>query len=126
MQKLDVLASMDQYSLLMPAWIQAALAANDRLKLYLTLLQAAREQATRPDQPAIDLSRELADAGACESWLPAVPGNSYMEHDQLDVPDLPALTTLLRRDLDTMSRPLTVDSPAHNPALSERVSQWCH
>ena len=43
MLKEKAVASLGQPSLLMPAWIKAALAANDRLKLYLTLLQSAAQ-----------------------------------------------------------------------------------
>ena len=41
MEKIDVVASLGQRRLLRPAWVKAALAANDRLKLYLSVLQAA-------------------------------------------------------------------------------------
>jgi hypothetical protein len=41
MEKIEAVASLGQLRLLRPAWTKAALAANDRLKLYLTVLQAA-------------------------------------------------------------------------------------
>ena len=41
MLKEKAVASLGQQSLLLPAWVKAALLANDRLKLYLTMLQAA-------------------------------------------------------------------------------------
>jgi hypothetical protein len=39
MLKEKAVASMGQQSLLLPAWIKAALLANDRLKLCLTMLR---------------------------------------------------------------------------------------
>ena len=48
MQKNQALAVMGQRSLLMPGFIKAALAANDHLKLYLSVLQAAAAHAEHP------------------------------------------------------------------------------
>lgn len=48
MQKTAVVASLGQRGLLLPGWVMAALRANDRLKVYLSVLQAARSHATHP------------------------------------------------------------------------------
>ena len=48
MEKFEAVASLGQLRLLRPAWTKAALAANDRLKLYLTVLQAAQAHAEQP------------------------------------------------------------------------------
>ena len=54
MRKEQAVASLGQQSLLLPAWVKAALAANDRLKLYLTLLQSAAQHAAAPDTSVPD------------------------------------------------------------------------
>ena len=41
MQKAEAVAALGSSSLSLPAWVRAALGANDRLKLYLSVLQAA-------------------------------------------------------------------------------------
>ncbi len=64
MQKSDAVAEMGPSTLLLPAWIKDALAANDRLKLYLTVLQAGASHAEHPDTEPLDLVRETAVAGA--------------------------------------------------------------
>jgi hypothetical protein len=46
-------------SLLQPARLRAALCANDRLKLYLSVLQAAAAHAHAPHQALLDLARQL-------------------------------------------------------------------
>lgn len=63
MQKSEAVAAMGPSTLLLPAWIKAALAANDRLKLYLTVVQAAAAHADNPESEPLDLRREMAAAG---------------------------------------------------------------
>jgi len=58
MDKQQAVASLDQASpglasLLQPAQLRAALRANDRLKLYLSVLQAALAHARAPREPAV-------------------------------------------------------------------------
>ena len=48
MQKSQTLALLGEQGLLLPVWVKAALVANDRLKLYLTVLQAAAAHAGHP------------------------------------------------------------------------------
>ena len=72
MEKTEAVATLGQTELLKPARVRAAL-ANDRLKLYLSALQAAHEHASGADAPALDLSREFAAASAarttaCTCW----------------------------------------------------------
>ncbi|MFP3564595.1 hypothetical protein [Paraburkholderia sp. SIMBA_030] len=62
MRKTQAIESMGQRSLLLPGWIKAALSANDRLKLYLSVLQAAFAHAEHPDREALDLSGEMVAA----------------------------------------------------------------
>jgi len=68
MDKQDAVASLGQTQLLQPARVRAALKANDRLKLYLSVLQAAAAHATAPERAPLDLSREItaADIGQRE------------------------------------------------------------
>jgi hypothetical protein len=37
MQKAQAVASLGQQRLMLPAWVKSALAANDRLKVYLSI-----------------------------------------------------------------------------------------
>jgi hypothetical protein len=60
MDKQDAVASLGQTWLLQPARARAALKANDRLKLYLSVLQAAAAHAAAPERAPLDLSREIA------------------------------------------------------------------
>lgn len=124
MEKLDAVASLGQLQLLRPAWTKAALAANDRLKLYLTVLQGAQAHAEQPSTAPLNLKREFAAAQIDAPWLDDVPASAYLEGTTLHVPDLPRLKEKLRDDLRVMARPLGDDGePAHR-ALMVRAGNW--
>src|SRR3974377_213599 len=79
MEKTDVVASLGESQLLRPAYLKAALAANDRLKFYLTALQPAYSHAAQPDVTSLDLHREYAAARVDAPWLLALPGSGHLK-----------------------------------------------
>lgn len=136
MQKSQAVAMLGQRGLMMPVWVNAALAANDRLKLYLSVLQAAVAHAEHPEHEALDLSRELAELGlGAATWLHELPagasrvgGSNHDKHhdgdvDVLLIPELDRLVAALNDDLAIMARPVlescTTDAEPHL-----RVHQW--
>ena len=132
MDKQQAVASLDQASpglasLLQPAQLRAALRANDRLKLYLSVLQAALAHARAPREPALDLSHEIAavDLGGPDraDWLHDLPASATWHNESLQAPDLPRLVACLRDDLATMARPL-VEGTDTDPELAARVGHW--
>ena len=107
MLKEKAVASLGQPSLLMPAWIKAALAANDRLKLYLTLLQSAAQHASTPDGPVGRWETDIAHAGLQDApWAPEMLSGAYYDDDLLILPHMENLLEALSNDLATMARPL--------------------
>jgi uncharacterized protein Yka (UPF0111/DUF47 family) len=138
MQKSDAVATLAAThgalgSLLQPARLRAALRANDRLKLYLTVLQAAASHARAPQQPLLDLAREIRAADitvrADADWLSDLPATATLQGDTLRVPDLPRLATSLHDDLQTMARPLVDDGvegadDREAATLGQRVQHW--
>ena len=106
MEKIDVVASLGQRRLLRPAWVKAALAANDRLKLYLSVLQAAQAHAEQPNAPVLDLGREFAAAHVSAPWLADLPGTAFREGRTLHLPAFLRVAGLLKDDLRAMARPL--------------------
>lgn len=60
MLKTQVVASFGQKRLMLPAWVKAALSANDRLKVFLTVLQSASTHASHPNRGVHDLTTKLA------------------------------------------------------------------
>jgi uncharacterized protein Yka (UPF0111/DUF47 family) len=67
--KTQVLESLGEEALKLPAQIEAGLAANDRLKYYFSLLQVARSHADQPGQPASSLKQERLAAGVRDGNL---------------------------------------------------------
>ncbi|MCA1769269.1 MAG: hypothetical protein LC652_04715 [Halomonas sp.] len=123
MDKVDVVASLGQEQLLRPAWITAALAANDRLKVYLTLLQAAQAHADQPTTAPLDLARELSSTGINSAWLKDLPATAYRTGRLVNIPEFLRLAALLRDDLLTMARPFTEGTG--EVELTLRASHWC-
>jgi uncharacterized protein Yka (UPF0111/DUF47 family) len=123
MQKTQAVASMGQRAMLLPAWIKAALAANDRLKLYLSVLQAAAAHAEQPEGDPLDFSRDMAAAGVQADWLRELPSSSTKLDGVLVIPQLPRLAQRLAEDLAVMARPLLESGDADEP-LRARVRRW--
>ena len=63
MQKTHAVASLGEHRLMLPALVKAALRANDRLKVYLTVVQDASSHAAHSDRDLPDLGREITEAG---------------------------------------------------------------
>jgi len=124
MEKTGVVASLGQLQLLRPAWTKAALAANDRLKLYLTVLQAAETHAAHPSRAPLRLKQELAAAGNDAGWLSDLPATAYLEGSDLHIPDLGHLLGKLTDDIQVMARPMEGDAEAAHKALLLRAAEW--
>lgn len=124
MEKSLALASLGQRGLLLPVWVKAALVANDRLKLYLTVLQAASAHAAHPNHDPLDLTQELVAAGlGPATWLHDLPAGASRIDGVLLVPDLERLVKGLREDLATMARPV-LESTTDDAEPHLRVHQW--
>ena len=125
MLKEKAVASLGQPSLLMPAWIQSALAANDRLKLHLTLLQSAAQHASTPDAPAGQWEKGLAHTELQDApWAQELVGGAYCDDDLLILPHLENLLEALSNDLTTMARPLCDTGQPSAAALAVRRDHW--
>ena len=97
MQKTAAVASLGQRRLMLPAWVKAALSANDRLKVYLTVLQAASSHAAQPKRELPDLVTEMAAAGLSDAWLQEVAAGATRIEADLHVPDMSRLVVLRRQ-----------------------------
>jgi len=80
-QKTRIVDTLGERSLLRPTVINAALAANDRSKYYLTLLQTAVQRARRPDSRAPDLRRERLACGVDNDSLDSVVADAAEDRD---------------------------------------------
>jgi uncharacterized protein Yka (UPF0111/DUF47 family) len=116
--KIQAVQSLSAGSLLLPGLLRSALAANDRLKLYLTVLQAAIRRASAPGEPAVDLSREKAAARVQEAWVDEIVLTTIFDGTRFLAPAFARLLEAIEADLAAMSAPL-----ADEPALAARVGE---
>lgn len=123
MQKTHAVACLGQHRLMLPAWVKASLSANDRLKVYLTVLQSASSHASHPNRAVPDLAREIAAAGLNPAWLHDLAAVARRVDDDLLIPDLPRLVKCLEDDLATMARPVLETTPAAAQP-HPRVKHW--
>jgi uncharacterized protein Yka (UPF0111/DUF47 family) len=127
MIKQDAVASLGQDALVRPGRVREALRANDRLKLMLTLLQAAAAHAAAPERPTADLSHEIAAADVVDRddarWLRDLPAAAVRDGDAMRLPGWKRLAARAGADLATMARPMADDVDA-DPALAARVAAW--
>jgi uncharacterized protein Yka (UPF0111/DUF47 family) len=125
MEKAGAVAAMGQDSLLLPAWMKAALAANDRLKLYLSMMQAIDQGLSSGQSVPMDWRRELARLGLQDAgWLQALGEGAYRQDGILWVPHLEEWLNALGRDLHVMARPVC-ERPGHEePQLLARRNLW--
>lgn len=125
MLKEKAVSSLGPSSLLLPAWVKSALAANDRLKLYLSMLQAAAQHASTPDAPLVDWDAELAANGLRDApWLRELVKTAYFDDELLVIPQLDSLLSALSSDLTTMARPICDAGHAPSTDLVARRDHW--
>jgi uncharacterized protein Yka (UPF0111/DUF47 family) len=118
-----IIDDLGEQALLLPQKLQDALAANDRLKLYFSLLQAAESHADHAQEPPPDLRTELRAAGV-ESEFDLTIANSRREPDgSLSIPGAARLRQLIDADIAAMSAPLALagTSTAEAFAIRERA-----
>jgi uncharacterized protein Yka (UPF0111/DUF47 family) len=127
MIKQNAVAALGEAALVQPARWRDALAANDRLKLALTVLQVAAAHAAAPEHGAVDLAQDIAAAGIRDrddaAWWRELPARAQSGEGGLMLPDLDRFARQLGEDLATMARPV-LDDADHDPAWAPRIAHW--
>ena len=123
MKKAQVVVSLGQKKLILPAWVKAALSSNDRLKVYLTVLQAASSHASHPNRNLPDLVNEIAAAGLNTGWLHDVAATATRIDEDLFIADLSRLVKCLADELRTMARPV-LETTMAGAEPNSRVQYW--
>ncbi|MBV8189001.1 MAG: hypothetical protein JO339_17300 [Alphaproteobacteria bacterium] len=122
-EKNQIVHELGETSLLLPTLIADALAANDRLKLGLTLLQEAGGHAVDPTRPANALAAERRATGLDDPQFDStIAGAKLLGTDRLHVPGAQPLIAGLARDLGSMLAPLQAAGSASFAALEKRRS----
>ncbi|MBP6097137.1 MAG: hypothetical protein KBF58_10590 [Methyloversatilis sp.] len=125
MRKESAVEALGQQSLLLPARIKAALAANDRLKLSLTMLQAAAAHAADREAPVADWAPDMRQAGLNDAtWLRELVSTAYFDDRTLVLPKIAPLAELLQNDLTLMARPVCEGDAQRDVELQHRRDDW--
>ena len=123
MQKAQVVAALGQQRLMLPIWVKTALTANDRLKLYLTVLQAASAHAEHPKRDIPDFSGDIAATKLNINWLHELVVSATRVDNELFSPDIVKLSQCLAEELSIMAKPILETSESTDePHL--RVQHW--
>jgi uncharacterized protein Yka (UPF0111/DUF47 family) len=123
MHKAQAVFALGEHRLMLPAWVKAALAANDRLKVYLTVIQAAAAHAAHPNAKPPDLAGEIAAAGLDVAWLHDLAAAARRLDGEVALPDLARLLKGLEDDLAAMARPV-LETCAPEVGPHSRVKHW--
>jgi len=103
--KTQVLESLGEDGLALPAQIEAGLAANDRLKYYFSLLQVARGHADQPGQPASSLKQERLAANIRDGSLDHVVAATRKQGASYCLPGCGQLLAAIAEDGRIMAAP---------------------
>lgn len=104
--KSEVLAAIGEESLRRPAAVNAARAANDRVKYALALLQMAAAHAETPDQPVADLKHERIACGIADRRLDSLLKTARREGSCYQMPGARRLLERIAGDLREMATPI--------------------
>ncbi|WP_375161551.1 hypothetical protein [Bradyrhizobium sp. RDT46] len=103
--KTHIIEELGQGGILLPALVAEGLAANDRIKVRMSALQAAARHAQEPGRPASDLGVESQAAGIAPAAIAALIGGARpIGQGRLAAPDLAQLMQAIAEDAATMIR----------------------
>ncbi|HUK49919.1 MAG TPA: hypothetical protein VLV18_02690, partial [Terriglobales bacterium] len=105
-QKSSILGELGADELLLPERTNAALAANDRIKYYFTLLQAAKSHADNPNAPVVNLKQEREAAGIENALLDRVVEETTRVEEHYRIPSADLIFSEARKCMQEMILPL--------------------
>ncbi len=120
--KVEIVERLGEGAVLLPDLIEAGLAANDRLKIRLTLLQEASAQASTPGRAAPSMKRELRNVGLADpDFASTVSGARPIDGETFLAAGAEALAAGIASDLAAMLRPIEVAEAKGAVAIKARV-----
>lgn len=118
-----IIEQLGQTDILLPALIGEGVAANDRAKVRLSVMQAAARRARDPNGAGFDLTNECRAAGIDPLTMePLVRGASLMAGDRVAASGLGNLTAAIWDDVTTMARAVKAGDAVAGQAALDRLS----
>ena len=119
MEKTAIALALDEHGLLLPDLVHQALAANERAKYELSLLQTARAYADAPFGPAADLSADRMRAGIEDTSLDSVAMASAAFGGAYRIPGARKIVEAALGHVDAMIAPLRAE-----PGATEKTTAF--
>jgi len=120
--KKKMIRELGEDELILPSLVNAALVANDRVKYYFTLLQAAQSRARRPGSEFSNLRAEREAAGVDDPDLDhVVSGSVTIRPGVYQVPHAAAILAGVRTCLEEMATPLLTRGNDQGEGFRERL-----
>ncbi len=120
--KIAIVEKLGERAVLLPALIEAALAANDRLKISLTMLQEASAHAAQPGRASLSLEQERRAAGLADPAFDVmISGARDIDAAEFIAPGAERLAKGIVEDLAAMLAPVEVAAPEDAAPLKARL-----
>ena len=121
--KTQIIAELGQGDILLPSLVAEGLAANDRIKVRMSALQAASQHAEAPDRPATELAVESHAAGIAPTAIATLIGGAHLiGQARLAAPNLAKLMQEIQDDAETMIRAVSAGAPAEGEKANARLN----
>ncbi|WP_291685240.1 hypothetical protein [Bradyrhizobium sp.] len=121
--KSQIIEQLGQADILLPSLVAEGLAANDRIKVRMSALQAAVHHAREPDRPATDLHVECHAAGIAPAALATLIGGAHLAGDgRIAAPNLARLMKEIHDDAATMLHAVAAGKPAEGETMNARLA----
>ncbi len=121
--KTQIVEQLGHSDILLPSRIAEGLAANDRVKVRLSALQAAAEHARAPAGRAATLENESRAAGLEATKIQSLVGGARMTvTGQIAAPALDQLIDQIREDVETMIAAIESGAADDATAASDRLA----
>ena len=122
--KVQIVAQLGEAKVLLPELLAAALDANNRAKVRMTLLQEAVAHAQNPASPPQTLDAERRAAGLDQPVFASTVKDAHAaDGGRFAIPGARALLSGLYADIDTMMAPLRLASPKKGEEFAGRVAE---
>ncbi len=121
--KTQIIRELGEGGILLPSLIAEGLAANDRIKVRMSALQAAVQHAQHPETPVNDLALECRAAGIAAPALASLIGGAHpLGEARFAAPGLAELIKDIGEDAGTMIRAVGAGQAAEGEAASARLA----
>jgi len=121
--KSEIIKELGQADILLPSLVADGLAANDRIKVRMSVLQAASQHAQAPGQRPSDLAAESHAAGLAPAEIASLIGGAHRTAEgRLAAPGLAKLIADIEADATAMIRAVKGGRPSEGDAAEKRLA----